>query len=214
MGRFLVRPIGELPSNFRARLSTRQVHEILADYEKHGGDPAPLRGALYQLFETFDPTAIKVPRSFKTTLKRCRKNLSALLKMPTMVRGQSLNLQFFAEQTIQNIDRALHILEQKRPRGRPRASSGATTDSLVVAFLAKEFTRVYGEPHYEWISTLVQSAAPQVFTPAYSTPKHLHGRVQSVPPDALKELTDEVRAFLTIPPSPSKKKNSPQKKTR
>lgn len=214
MTRLLLMPVGGLPAEFHARLSTPQVRSILADYEQRNGDPALLRGLLYQLFEPFDPTATSVPRSFKTTLRRCRKNLTALLDFKIdNVRGHPLFLLSSAEQTVQAIDSALRILETKRTRGRPKAPGGATTDSLVVAFLAQEFTRVSGEPHYEWISTLVQAVAPEIFTPTYSSPRHLQDRANSVPPSALQELEDEARAFLSAG-SFARTKKKPQEKIR
>ncbi len=212
--RFLVRHLGSPPAAFRTRLSSPKVEAILADYERRGGNRALLLGVLYQLFETFDPTATSVPRPFKTTLKRCKKDLSALLDFNiSNLRGHSLGLLFFADQTVKEIDRALRILEAKRTRGRPRGPGGASTDSLVVAFLAAEFTRFYNDPRYDWISVLVQSVAPSAFPPAYSTPRHLRMRVRSVPPEALTELNDNVaRAFLTLQPA-GKKENQPKKKS-
>jgi hypothetical protein len=87
MDRFLVSSIGGLPREFRARLSTPRVQAILADYEKHGGDPALLRGLLYQLFNTFDPTTTNIPRSFKTMLQRCKRNLALLPKCNLELKG-------------------------------------------------------------------------------------------------------------------------------
>jgi len=189
--------VGAPPPKFLACLSSIPVRTILSEFAEKGGDPRFLAGVLFQIAEPVTAPR-QLTRSDLTTLTQCRKKLSRLLELRipdgsfeaqpssySMWFRQPTHLGEHARNTIQAIDKTLALLRQKRSKWRPKAPGGMSTQSLVVALLAREFSKVYGSPRYDEIATLVQSVAPDVFPPLYATPKHLRDRVRSLPSDAI-----------------------------
>lgn len=191
----VIKILGDLTGDpkFLACLSQTPARKILSEFSKNGGDPRFLAGILYQIAEPV-VSPRRLTRADLAALTQSRKALSRLLELEipdgsvevhpssdSMTYRQPTSLGVHARDTIKAIDETLARQRGKRGKGRPKAPSGVSTPSLVVAFLAREFSEVYGDPCYEQIATLVQSVAPHVFPPLYATPKHLRERARSLP---------------------------------
>jgi hypothetical protein len=201
---------GAPPPKFLVCLSRTPVRNILSEFAENGGDPNILAGALYQIAEPVVPLR-PLTRPDLVILTQCRKALSRLLQLkipdgPYEVHPSSDSMTFrqptllgtHARDTIKAIDETLARHRRKRSKGRPKAPGGVSTPSLVVAFLARAFSEVYGDPCYDQIAILVQSVAPHVFPPLYATAKHLRERTRSLPDGAIDVWTSEnTRAMLS-----------------
>ena len=149
------------PTEFVMRWVKSPAREVIADYERHGGDRRLLFLILWQLQlpeEADTPYPARVIRA----LRRACGALEAALKATPLRRGRPITrdvnlrmmIQFELDRTRSLLEDAQRLADRRRERGRP---AGITRRTLFTAVLASEFEHVFGRPQMRAIAKLLGS---------------------------------------------------------